>query len=107
MNTFNSNTSNLFKASQNENEAVRYTMNWAGDLDVDTISSDSWTNESGGLTIAAETNTTTTSVCRLSASDPGCYRVVNQVVTVAGDTMERIIELRVGENNPGSLLDYV
>ena len=105
--TFNSNYAPVFKASQNENEAIRYTMNWAGDLDTDTISSDTWTTQDN-LTIAAESNTTTTSVCRLSASEPGCYRVVNQIVTAAGDTLERVIELRVGENNPGSaLLDYV
>lgn len=108
MQTFNSNSSNLFKATQNENEAIRYTINWAGDLDTDTISSDTWTNEEGGLTIAAESNTATTSVCRLSASDPGLYRVQCKIVTAAGDSLERIIDLRVGENNPNSALsDYV
>jgi len=106
--TFNSNWSPVFRATQNENDALRYTINWAGDLDTDTISSDTWTNEDGGLTIAAESNTTTTSTCRLSASDPGLYRVVCKIVTAAGDTLERIIELRVGENNPVSALsDYV
>jgi hypothetical protein len=107
MTTFNSNTSNLFKASQNENEALTYTVNWAGDLDTDTINSDTWTSESGGLTIANESNTDTESICRISAGNPGCYRVVNQIVTAGGDTLERILEIEVGENNPDSLLDYV
>lgn len=106
--TLNSNWSHVFKQSQNENEAIRYTINWAGDLDTDTISSDTWTNEDGGLTIAAESNTTTTSICRMSASNPGLYRVQCKIVTAAGDSLERVIELRVTENNQGSsLLDYV
>ncbi len=106
--TFNSNTAPVFQASQNENEAVRYTINWAGDLDTDTISSDTWTNEDGGLTIAAESNTTTTSICRLSSGSPGKYRIECKIVTAAGDSLERVIELHVASNSPGSdLSDYI
>lgn len=103
---FNANLAPIFKASQLENEAETYTMNWAGELDTDTISSDTWTTEDS-LTIANESNTTTTSVCRLSASNPGSYRVVNQIVTANGDTLERIIDLYVKDNSPNDVfLDY-
>jgi adenine specific DNA methylase Mod len=104
--TLNANWSRLFKVSQNENEAKAYVINWAGELDEDAISTSDWTTEDS-ITIANEESSTIETSARLSAASPGCYRAVNTITTSNGDTLERIIEVRVGENNPGSLLDYV
>lgn len=105
--TYNANWSNLFKASQNEGEANTYVINWAGELDDDSISTSDWATEDS-LTVANEQNTTTQASCRLSATDPGRYRVVNTITTANGNTLQRIIELRVGANYPENLLaDYV
>lgn len=95
--TFNANWSLLFNASQNEDEAKAYVINWAGELDEDAISTSEWTTD-GSLTIADETNTTTQTFARLSG-EPGSYRAVNSIVTVNGDSLERIIQLRIGSNS--------
>ena len=92
-------------AMQTENSAQTYVVNWAVELDTDTISTSTWTAENNGATIANETNTTTQSSCRLSG-DPGTYRITNKIVTSNGDTMERYIELRVLSNDFYDLYDY-
>lgn len=90
---------------QEENAAVTYVVNWAAFLDGDTISTSSWSTEDGSLTIANEANTTTTASCRLSG-DVGKYRAVNKIVTAAGDTHERYIDLAIRDNTSGYAYDY-
>lgn len=103
--TFSANSQGSVTVSQSENSAILYTWNWSSDLPTSvTVSSSTWTSEDSNVTIANTANTTTTASARLSASSPGRYRVVNKVVTSAGDTRERIIYLVVKANNP--VLDY-
>lgn len=105
--SYNANWALLFKASQNEGEANTYVINWAGELDDDSISTSDWATENS-ITIANEQDTATQVSCRLSASDPGRYRVVNTIVTTNGNTLQRVLEVRVGANYPDTvLLDYV
>jgi hypothetical protein len=89
------------KAEQNENAAITYTVNYAAEIDTDTISTSTWSSEDSGVTIANEANTTTQASCRLSG-DTGCYRVVNKIVTAGGDTLERFIDLRIRDNTKPS-----
>jgi hypothetical protein len=100
------NAANLdeMRVRQTENADISYTINWAAELDTDTISTSTWSSENRGLTIAGESNTTTQATARLTA-DAGRYRVVNKVVTVAGDTQERYIDLSVLDNS-GYVWDY-
>lgn len=93
------------KAKQTENAAETYTVNWAAELDTDTISTSTWSTEDSGATIANEANTTTTASARLSG-DVGRYRIINKIVTAAGDTMERYIDLTVMENDLYYFPDY-
>ena len=86
------------KAEQHENAAITYTVNYAAELDTDTISTSTWSSEDSGVTIANEANTTTQASCRLSGNI-GCYRVVNKIVTAAGDTIERYVDLRIRDNS--------
>lgn len=95
--TFNANQSTLFRANQRENADLDYTINWAGELDTATISSSDWSTEDS-VTIANETNTTTTASCDLTG-EPGRYRVVNQITDSNGNVDERIIELTILENS--------
>ena len=85
-------------AKQSENAALTYTINYAAELDTDTISTSTWSSEDSGVTIANDANTTTQATVRLSG-DVGRYRVVNKIVTAAGDTMERYIDLRIVDNS--------
>ena len=85
-------------ASQTEDSAQTYTVNWAAELDTDTISTSTWTAEDSGLIIANESNTTQSASARLSG-DTGRYRIINKIVTTAGDTMERYIDLIIMEND--------
>ena len=85
------------KAQQSENSELTYTVDYATELDTDTISTSTWTSEDSGVTIANEANDTQTASARLSG-DTGRYRIVNKVVTAAGDTYERYIDLIIYEN---------
>jgi len=90
---------------QEENAAITYTINWAAFLDGDDVSTSTWSTEDGGLTIANEANDTTTASARLSG-DPGRYRAVNKVVTAAGDTHERYVDVTIHDNTSGYAYDY-
>lgn len=103
--TLNALSGQCLKYTQAENSALTYTVNWAAILDTDTVSSSTWTAEDSGLTIANEANTTTTTSARLSGS-PGKYRATNKVVTAAGDTHERYIDLTIKDNDAGYTDDY-
>lgn len=92
-------------ASQTEDSAQTYTVNWAVELDTDTISTSTWTAEDSGANIANQSNTTTTASARLSG-DVGRYRIINKIVTAAGDTMERFIDLTVEENDKYYATDW-
>ena len=85
-------------AKQTENAALTYTINYAAELDTDTVSSSTWSSEDSGVTIANDANTTTQTSCRLSG-DTGRFRVVNKVVTTNGDIYERYIDLRIIDNS--------
>lgn len=93
------------KAEQRENAALLYTLNYAAELDTDTISTSTWNCEDSGLTIANEANTTQTAAARLSG-DVGRYRVVNKIVTSGGDTLERYIDLTIRDNTRYYHPDY-
>ncbi len=80
------------KAKQSENSVKAYVVNWAGELDTDTISTSTWSSEDN-ITIASESNTNTTASCTVTGR-PGFYRVVN-TITTASETLERIIELTI------------
>ena len=86
------------QGSQTEESAQTYTVNWATELDTDTISTSAWSCEDSGLTIANEANTTQSASARLSG-DTGRYRIINKIVTASGDTMERYIDLIIMEND--------
>ena len=90
---------------QQENAAIIYTVNWAGLLDTDTISTSTWTAENSGSTIANEANTTTTASARLSGT-PGKYLFTNKITTAAGDTREKQIVLVVKDNDHAVNTDY-
>ena len=83
---------------QAENAAITYSVNWAGLIDTDTISTSTWTAENSGSTIANEANTTTIASARLSGT-PGRYLFTNKVVLAGGDSMERQITLIVTDND--------
>ena len=91
--------------SQLENEAKTYTVNWAGFLDTDTVSTSAWSSEDSALSVENETNTTTSASARLSG-DPGRYRAVNKITTAAGDTHERFVDVLIRDNTLGYIDDY-
>ena len=93
------------KSSQAENSVITYTINYAAELDTDTISSSTWSSEDSGVTIGTDSNTTTQTTCLLSG-DVGRYRVVNQIVTANGQTLERYIDLSIKDNSKTFTNDY-
>lgn len=107
MRTLNANWSSHFQVTQNENEQITYTINWAGVLDTDTISASTWTALDDGLTIANKSNTTTTTTCRMSTTSAGKYTAVNKITTASSDILEQIIIIQVADNDNSFFNDYV
>lgn len=99
MRNVNAAHNNEYRFRQQENAALTYTVNWAGQLDSDTISTSTWSSEDSGVTISGESNTTTEASARVTGANPGTYRVVNKIVTAGGDTDERVIIVRVDDND--------
>jgi len=64
----------------------------------DSITTSSWTVETGGLDIDPEYHDSTSTVVWLSGGVAGrTYRVTNRITTTAGRIDERSIEIRVRE----------
>lgn len=77
------------------NAVKDYTLDWSSWLSGDTISTSTWTVPSG-ITQDSESETTTTATIWLSGGTAGQrYTCVNKVVTSAGRTDERAIDILV------------
>lgn len=83
--------------TKDPNAVLDYTINWADWLDSDTIASSSWAVTPAGLTIASDTETTTTTTVWLSGGTQGvAYTASNTIVTAGGRTEVRSITVLVG-----------
>ena len=72
-----------------------YQLNWSAWLDGDTISTSTWSAETG-ITVDSESETTSAATVWLSSGSPGeDYEVTNQIVTDGGRTDERTITIKV------------
>ena len=72
-----------------------YQLNWSAWLDGDTISTSTWSAETG-ITVDSESETTSAATVWLSSGSPGeDYEVTNQIVTDGGRTDERSITIKV------------
>ncbi|MBT8282136.1 MAG: hypothetical protein KJO86_00235 [Muriicola sp.] len=86
------------RAKQAENAKQRYQVNWAVELNSDTIFASSWSSEDAGVTLTSDVFTDTASAI-LITGDPGRYRIVNKITTTAsGEEMERYIDLIIMDN---------
>ena len=90
---------------QQENSAILYSVNWAAQLDTDTISSSTWTAENSGATLSDETNTTNSTSVRVTG-DPGKRLITNKIVTASGNTLERQLIIKILDNNRAFVSDY-
>ena len=83
--------------TKDPSDVLDYTRNASKFLNGDTISTSTWTTESG-LTIDSQTNNTTSATVWLSGGQNGCdYIVTNRIVTAAGRTKELSFKLQVRE----------
>lgn len=74
-----------------------YLIDWSDWLETDTISSSSWTADSG-ITVSQSTNTTTTATVILSGGTvKNVYKVVNSITTAAGLTDNRTLLIKIEE----------
>jgi hypothetical protein len=84
---------------QSENSALKYYGDYVAQLDGDTIASSTWTDETGGLTIASEAESDGITSALISGT-PGEYRLVNKVTTTTGgETLERVFRIKIKDNN--------
>lgn len=79
---------------QDVDEIVTRTLDWSDDLNASTVSTSVWTVPTG-LTSVAESNTTTTTTIRMSASATGSYTVLNTITTVAAETLQVAVTVTV------------
>jgi hypothetical protein len=74
-------------------EILDYTRNMAGLLGSDTITSSSWSVQSGLIVVSHSNTTTTTTVFISGGTDQNRYRIKNTVVTSGGRTLVRSLDI--------------
>ena len=83
----------MFTVDKDPQSVLDYGFDWSDWLDADTIDTSVWTADDG-ITIDSESETTTTTTVWLSGGTAGkTYRLVNKVVTTAGRTEERTLNV--------------
>ena len=77
-------------------ETLDYTISWATTLGSDTVATSAWAVATG-LTVGADSNTTTTTTIFLTAGAPGGspVDVTNTITTAGGRTLVRTIQVAV------------
>ena len=87
----------IARLEQDKDEAIAYTMNWAGDLNSSTLAAVTWTIPSA-LTNESQSNTTTTATVRLSGGTAGqVYKVECSVTSATGEDMQAHFLLAITE----------
>lgn len=79
-------------------EILDYSFNWEPWLNGDTISSSSWTPDTGITVASHDHDTQATTVWLDGGALDTKYRVVNRVVTANGRTAERTLNLHIVKN---------
>jgi len=83
------------KWTKDADATLDYTIDWEDWLGTDTVSSSTWTSDSG-ITIDSSTNTATTTTVWLSGGTAGAtYAVNNRIVTIGGRTEDRQLHILV------------
>ncbi len=90
---------------QQENADILYSVNWAAELDTDTISSSEWLQNTGTGSITDDSNTTTTASARIKGN-VGKQRITNKITTASGNIMERQVIINVLSNTDRHADDY-
>jgi len=83
------------KWTKDADAVLDFTIDWGDWLGTDTISASTWTCDSG-ITVDSSSNTTTTTTVWLSGGTAGAtYTVTNRIVTVAGRTEDRDLQVLI------------
>jgi hypothetical protein len=78
-------------------EVLDYEIDWTSRLGSDTIATSTWTVPTG-LTSASNSSTTTTATIWLSGGTTGTtYRVLNEITTAGGRTMDQTVTLKIAD----------
>ena len=90
----------IWERSLDPQETIDYSIDWSGDLGVDTINTSTWTfdaNNADGLLVKSNpTRTATTTTIWLSAGTSGvAYGIRNTIVTTGARTFERTAKITV------------
>lgn len=83
--------------TKDPDDVLDYSLDWTTWLAGDTIASSSWIAETG-LTVDSDTNSTTDTTVWVSGGE-ACryYTLTNRIVTSAGRTKDRSIQVKVNE----------
>ena len=91
----------IINLKKEKDEVLDFTIDWTKYLlnsGSDTISSSSWAEDSGGITIDSNSNTTTAATVWLSGgSHNNTYTIENTIVTASSRTVKRHINVKVTE----------
>jgi len=90
---------------QQENADLLYTVNYAAELDTDTIISSEWLQNTGTGSITSESNTTNTASARIKGNI-GKQRITNKITTASGNIHERQVIIKVLPNTDRLGDDY-
>lgn len=83
---------------QSENSNLKYQVNYSAQLGSGIISTSTWTDETGGLTITS-TSIDDLVTSALVSGQTGESLLVNKITTDAGETIERIFRIKITDND--------
>ncbi len=79
-------------------EVLDYQIDWSARLGTDTISTSTWTINSGSVVLGANTKTTTSVTTWLSGGTLGeTCEVANAIVTTGARTLEQLVKIKIAE----------
>lgn len=104
--TFNPLQASSFRYSQLEDADLSYHGNWGHVIQPDTVSSSTWSVESGSATISNESFTDTLTTATITGP-VGESIIVNTITTDTGQVDQRIINLKItAKDKPFINRDY-
>jgi hypothetical protein len=88
-----------FTKYKDPNDVRDFTIDWSGALvGSDTITTSTWSAESGVTVVTSTKTNTTTTVWLSGGTDGEGYSVTNRIVTVGGRTLDQSLYVIVREN---------
>jgi hypothetical protein len=84
--------------NKDPDDVLDFQIDWSARLGTDTISTSTWTLNSGSVVLGTDTKTATTATIWLSGGTLGDWcELDNTIVTAGGRTLEQLVKIKIAE----------